>query len=593
MKFLTSQLTYFLKPATSRRNIRLLLRFFLILVVMVAVYSILFHVLMVFEGQEHSWLTGVYWALTVMSTLGFGDITFTSDVGRAFSIVVLLSGMVFLLILLPFTFIEFFYAPWMKAQAEARAPRQLPESASGHVILTNLDPVSNALMEKLTHYGYPYALLVNDLDEALRLHDLGYQVVLAESDRPKTYKLVRAERAALVAATGNDLANTNIAFTVREMSESVPIVTTASSEDSVDILRLAGSSYVIQLGEMMGQALARRITGVDARAHVIGEFGDLLVAEATAAGTPLVGRTLADSDLRKHTGLNVIGIWKRGHYEIASAATRIEATSVLVLAGSAQQIRSYDELFCIYHVSSGSVIIIGGGRVGRAIARALKEHDVSYYLVESNPARIQDHETYIEGSAADRDTLQRAGIDHAPAVVITPHDDDMNIYLTIYCRRLRPDIQIISRATRERNVSTLHRAGADFVLSYASMGATTIFNYLRRAGVVVIAEGLHLAETRVPDMLGGLTLERAAIPSQTGCNVVALRSKTGMAINPDPSTILKRGDEIILIGTPKSEERFMKLYGAQTLRTEPIVPPGATVGEESQRSVQTGSSTKP
>ncbi len=592
MKFLTSQLTYFLKPAKSRRNIRFLLRFSLVLAILVTVYTILFHVLMVFEGQEHSWITGFYWTLTVMSTLGFGDITFTSDVGRAFSIVVLLSGMVFLLILLPFTFIEFFYAPWMKAQAEARAPRQLPESMSGHVILTNLDPVSNALMDKLTHYGYPYALLVNDLDEALRLHDLGYQVVLAASDRPETYKLVRVQRAALVAATGNDLANTNIAFTVREMSESVPIVTTASSEDSLEILRLAGSSYVIQLGEMMGQALARRITGVDARAHVIGEFGDLLVAEATAAGTPLVGRTLAESKLRKHTGLTVIGIWKRGRYEIASATTRIDATSVLVLAGSAQQIRNYDELFCIYHVSSGSVIIIGGGRVGRAIARALKEHDVPYHLVESNPARILDQETYIEGSAADRETLKRAGIDQAPAVVITPHDDDMNIYLTIYCRRLRPDIQIISRATRERNVSTLHRAGADFVLSYASMGATTIFNYLRRAGVVVIAEGLHLAETRVPDTLNGLTLDQAAIPSQTGCNVVALRSGTGMTINPDPSTLLRRGDEIILIGTPESEQRFMKLYGAQTLRAEPIAPPGATVGAESQRVVE-ASSTKP
>ncbi|HEY5768517.1 MAG TPA: NAD-binding protein [Terrimicrobium sp.] len=592
MKFLTSQLTYFLKPAKSRRNIRFLLRFSLVLAILVTVYTILFHVLMVFEGQEHSWITGFYWTLTVMSTLGFGDITFTSDVGRAFSIVVLLSGMVFLLILLPFTFIEFFYAPWMKAQAEARAPRQLPESMSGHVILTNLDPVSNALMDKLTHYGYPYALLVNDLDEALRLHDLGYQVVLAASDRPETYKLVRVQRAALVAATGNDLANTNIAFTVREMSESVPIVTTASSEDSLEILRLAGSSYVIQLGEMMGQALARRITGVDARAHVIGEFGDLLVAEATAAGTPLVGRTLAESKLRKHTGLTVIGIWKRGRYEIASATTRIDATSVLVLAGSAQQIRNYDELFCIYHVSSGSVIIIGGGRVGRAIARALKEHDVPYHLVESNPARILDEETYIEGSAADRETLKRAGIDQAPAVVITPHDDDMNIYLTIYCRRLRPDIQIISRATRERNVSTLHRAGADFVLSYASMGATTIFNYLRRAGVVVIAEGLHLAETRVPDTLNGLTLDQAAIPSQTGCNVVALRSGTGMTINPDPSTLLRRGDEIILIGTPESEQRFMKLYGAQTLRAEPIAPPGATVGAESQRVVE-ASSTKP
>ena len=47
---------------------------------------------------------------------------------------------------------------------------------------------------------------------------------------------------------------TNVAFTVREMSQSVPIVTTASSNDAVDILRLAGSSDVIQLSTMMGQS---------------------------------------------------------------------------------------------------------------------------------------------------------------------------------------------------------------------------------------------------------------------------------------------------------------------------------------------------
>jgi voltage-gated potassium channel len=574
VKFLTSQLTHFLKPATSRRNIRLLLRFLLVLTFLVLVFSILFHILMVFEGQEHSWITGLYWTLTVMSTLGFGDITFTSDAGRVFSIIVLLSGMVFLLILLPFTFIEFFYAPWMKAQAELRAPRQLPESTSGHVILTNMDPVSRSLMQKLSHYGYPYVLLVYDLDEALRLHDLGFRVVLGESDRPETYRLVRADKAALVAATGNDMANTNVAFTVREMSQSVPIVSTASSGDSVDILRLAGSSEVIQLSTMMGQALARRIIGVDARAHVIAEFGDLLIAEATAAGTPLVGKTLAGSNLRKLTGLSVIGIWKRGQYEIATAESMIDAHSILVLSGSTEQLRKYDEFFCIYHVSAGAVIIVGGGRVGRAIGRALKAREVDFRIVESNPARIRDQTIYVEGSAADYETLERAGIDHAPAIVITTHDDDMNVYLTIYCRRLRPDIQIISRTTRERNVSTLHRAGADFVLSYASMGATTIFNFLRRAGVVVIAEGLHLAETRVPRALAGRTLADAAIPSQTGCNVVALRTKDKLTINPEPTTILDRGAEIILIGTPEAEQRFMQLYGAEKLSAQPVAPSG-------------------
>ena len=280
MKLFTSQVTYFVRQSASRRNVRLLLRFLGVLAGMVALYSVLFHVLMIFEGNQHSWLTGVYWTLTVMSTLGFGDITFHSDLGRFFSIVVLLSGMVFLLILLPFTFIEFFYAPWMQAQAEARAPRQLALSARGHVILTAYEPVSASRMRKLDDYGHPYVLLVGDLQEALRLHDLGVKVLFGEVDRPQTYELARVEQAAMVVATGNDLVNTNIAFTVRERTAHVPIVTVADSRDSVDILTLAGSSHVLELSEMMGSALARRVIGADARAHVIGEFGEVLMVGA-------------------------------------------------------------------------------------------------------------------------------------------------------------------------------------------------------------------------------------------------------------------------------------------------------------------------
>ena len=66
------------------------------------------------EGEQHSWITGFYWTLVVMTTLGFGDITFTSDVGRLFSILVLLSGVVLLLVMLPF-------------MREARRPPQLAE----------------------------------------------------------------------------------------------------------------------------------------------------------------------------------------------------------------------------------------------------------------------------------------------------------------------------------------------------------------------------------------------------------------------------------------------------------------------------------
>src|SRR5690606_30079722 len=153
--------------------------------------------IMQYEGRTYSWVTGLYWTLTVMSTLGFGDITFYSDLGRIFSTMVLLSGIIFLLVLLPFTFIEFFYEPWLQAQKEARAPRSLPEKTRDHVILTAYDAVSQALIERLEQYHYPYVLLAPDLGEALRLHDLGYRVVRGDLDSPDTYRQVRVDRALL------------------------------------------------------------------------------------------------------------------------------------------------------------------------------------------------------------------------------------------------------------------------------------------------------------------------------------------------------------------------------------------------------------
>ena len=74
-------------------------RFFLILIAIIITCSILFHVLMSYEGREYSWITGFYGTLTVMPTLGFGDITFKTDLGLIFSIIVLLTGSVYLLVM--------------------------------------------------------------------------------------------------------------------------------------------------------------------------------------------------------------------------------------------------------------------------------------------------------------------------------------------------------------------------------------------------------------------------------------------------------------------------------------------------------------
>ncbi len=558
MKLIFSELIHLISKK-QERNIRILIKFFLALVAMVTAYSILFHFLMIFENREYSWVTGFYWTLTVMSTLGFGDITFATDLGKVFSIIVLMSGIVFLLTVLPFTFIQFFYLPWLEAQARARAPRELPADTKNHVILTSYDSVTINLAEKFQQYQYQYVMVVEDVQQALELQDMDFEVAVGELGDPQTYRRMKVEDAALVVANVDDMMNTNIAFTVREISQFVPIVANADLEDSVDILQLAGSTHVFQFTKMLGQSLARRVLGTSTGANVIGKIESILIAEAPAMRTPLVGKTLAQSRLRETLGINVVGVWERGRFIIPTAQTAIIPTTVLLLAGSAEQFSEYDEKFGRDKKYQAPVLILGGGRVGRAAADALMERNIDYRIIEKKQKLIED-EHYIFGSAADIDTLMQAGIKKTPSIIITTHDDPTNIYLTIYCRRLSPDVQIISRANFERNISKLHTAGADLVMSYASMAANTIFNLLKPDELLMLAEGLNIFRVVVPSSYVDKSLAETRIRTQTGCNVVAIRDGQTNVIHPNPSYRFSENDELILIGSEEAESRFFKMY---------------------------------
>jgi Trk K+ transport system NAD-binding subunit len=565
MKFLPAQLSFLLQDRRARRNIRSLVEFTLFLTGLVVVYSYLFHVIMAHEGRDFSAITGFYWTLTVMSTLGFGDITFHSDLGRFFSIVVLLSGIIFLLVMLPFTFIQFFYAPWLEAQNKSRVPRNLPPEVSNHVIITCYDPIAIALVERLKQYGHGYVILEPEVQQALDLVDQGYRVLVGELDDSETYRRAQVEQAALVVALNDDMKNTSIVYTVREIAPHVPIVANADMDDSVDILSLAGCSHVFQFMNMLGQSLARRTLGARTRSNIIGRFENLVIAEAPAMRTPLVGRTIREIGLRQATGINIVGLWKRGHFSLPHPETVVESSTVLVLAGSEEQLLAYSA-----HVGEADVVdsapalILGGGRVGKAAVSTLREQGVAYRIVEKNPRVSEDRENCVIGSAADHQTLVRAGINEAPSVFITTHNDDVNIYLTIYCRRLRPDIQIISRATLDRNINVLHAAGADLVMSHSSMAANTIINILTPDRVLMLTEGLNIFRCTVPAGLVGKTLLASGIRETTGCSVIAVFREGSLHINPEPTETFAVADEMLMIGTAQSEKNFAAKFPEKT-----------------------------
>lgn len=557
MKSLAFVLSYLTGPL-RRRDLRMVFVLLVIFFVLVISFTVVFHLLMAREGQDHSWATGVYWTMVTMTTLGFGDITFTSDLGRIFSVVVLLTGTAFLLILLPFAFIQFVFVPWMSRREAGRAPRSLPEETRGHLVLTQLGPIEDALIRRAEQAGVGYVVLVPDLSEALQLHDQGYQVMVGSSDDPAAHRAARVSSAALVPVTGSDTTNANIIFTVREISPDVPVVATAAKTASVDILELAGADEVLQLGHLLGSSMSNRTLLRDGRSHVIGKFAGVLIAEARVAGTTLVGMRLADASLRSTLGVGVVGLWDHGEFVIATPETLLSESSVLILAASAEQLQAYDARFETDTDHAGSVVIIGGGRVGRAAGNAFEAAGTPHKIVEQQSDRIRD-DRYVFGDAADLAVLEAAGVRSATGVLITTHDDDVNIYLAIYLRRLRRDIRIVARANLDRNVSTLYRAGADDVLSYASMGAAEIWNHFRGNDTLVVAEGLDVFRSPVPFSMHGKTLAESHIRAETGCNVVAIEVDGELIGNPSGDARLHADTGLVLIGDAAAQTRLAEL----------------------------------
>jgi len=560
MKSLLSVLAAFLESRTSRSNLIALVRLLAVLLALITAFSVTFHYLMALEGQRHSWVTGVYWTLTVMSTLGFGDITFQSDIGRLFSIIVLITGVVFLLVLLPFTFIEFFYAPWMKAQARARAPRDLPPETRRHVLMTRHGPITKYLIKLLKRHQYPFFVLAPALPEALELHDQNLPVVLGELNDPETYRRLRIDQAAMVVTTRTDVINTNVVFTVRGIAPDIPIVATAASDAACDAMELAGATRVLRLELMMGQAIARRVIDRDASAHRIGELYGLHIAEASAGGTALVGQSLGSTGLRGDIGVSVVGLWDHGTFKPSGPDVQIGPNSILVLAGTPEQFERYNQQMRRTERGESRVVIVGSGRVGRATADALDERKIDWMMIEQIPDRVRDPARAIIGDAAKFDIIVASGMRESSTVVITTHDDDLNIFLTVLYRRLRPNIQIICRCTNELNVSTLHRAGADLVLSYASMGANSIFNELRGSDTLLLAEGVNVFRIRVPRALAARTIRESAIRAETGCTVIAVELDGERIINPSRDTTLPGDREMVLVGTLEAEEKFLKRF---------------------------------
>ena len=565
MKFFDPSIARGLKDSDVKKNLRTLLKYLALVATIVVAYSILFHVIMYFvEGREFSWFSGIYWTLTVMSTLGFGDITFESDIGRLYSMIVLLTGIVLLLIVLPFAFLTYFYMPLLESRSKYRVARQVPAGIKDHVILCGFDAIARDLATRLKQEHIPYYVIEQDQEKALERHNKDIPVILGELDNEATYKAAKIQDAKLVLVNRSDTLNTKIILTIRHLVTDIPIVAIASEDESVHVLQLSGADHVLPVKRWLGEQLANRVNAQHAKSHPIGQYEDLLIAELPVHNTPLVSKTIRETDLRRDLGVSIVAIWKKGRLKPARSHERLTDDSVLVIIGSADQLQKVDDQFHDYDVNPNPVLVIGGGRVGAAAAQALSKKGIPVHIIERDPEIAQKVNAWCQrvftGEASDYELLRTAGILEAPSVLLSTNDDTMNIYITSYCRQLNKDLRIVSRISDARNIDIIHRAGADFVLGYATLGSEAVLSISKGQELTVLGEGVTLFITPVPSALEGSSLAESGIGAKTGLSVIAIKVDGQVNTQLSANTLLPTGAEIVMLGNAEMRHSFNELF---------------------------------
>jgi voltage-gated potassium channel len=171
--------------------------------------------------------------------------------------------------------------------------------------------------------------------------------ILGDASDDDTLHSAAIDRAnGLVAATGDDATNLFITLTARTLRPKLCIVARANHPASEPKLRRAGATHVISPYEISGRRIARQLLNpmVTDFLDVVMHFGnlELLLEEcAVQPGSTLSGKTVAEAEVRRNTGANVLAI--RRHDEVGvltnpPADMRFEPGDVLIALGTQAQL---------------------------------------------------------------------------------------------------------------------------------------------------------------------------------------------------------------------------------------------------------------
>ena len=209
------------------------------------------------------------------------------------------------------------------------------------------------------------------------------------------------------------------------------------------------------------------------------------------------------------------------------------------------------------------VLVIGAGRIARALVGQIIKAGVSVKVIEKDRERCEQmaelltgDSIAIYGDGTNVDLLAEEGIASADVVVCLTEDDRLNLMMALLAKHMGAKKTVV-RVYRTEYVELIEKVGVDVVISARLLSASEVLAFVRRGGVtrVSILEGAKAEAVEVIVQKGtrveGKKLMDVKLPKS--CLVCAYVRK-GIAAIPNGHTILLDGDKIILFclrGTAK------------------------------------------
>ena len=210
------------------------------------------------------------------------------------------------------------------------------------------------------------------------------------------------------------------------------------------------------------------------------------------------------------------------------------------------------------------VVIVGGGRIGRYIARDLvdKGHEVT--VLERLASRCEQlvMETdvlVIEGDACDLRYLEQAHTDRADAFVATTHEDDDNL---VSCQLAKIEYGVrraISRVNTPKNVEIFDALGIEPVSSTRLISELleNEFSVGELVHLTSLKGGrVQLVELRIPEGAGApppRAVQDLRLPHEAVLVAIFRGQET---VIPYGATEILPGDEVVALTTPELEDRL-------------------------------------